>query len=59
MFFKQIFQLTAGLLVNKWFHEILKSQVRMKEEAQNQGHQDEANFQVSLLLAIEMGGYFF
>ena len=45
MFFKQIFQLTAGLLVNKWFREILKSPVRMKEEPQNQGHQDEANFQ--------------
>lgn len=45
MFFKQIFQLAAGLLVNKWFHEILKSQVRMKEETQNQGHQDKANFQ--------------
>lgn len=45
MFFKQIFQLAAGLLVNKWFCEILKSQVRMKEEPQNQGHQDKANFQ--------------
>lgn len=45
MFFIQIFQLTVGLLDNEWFHKTLKSQIRMKGEPQNQGHQDEANFQ--------------